>query len=214
MKLLFTITGLNFEKRYKKIYKNYKLPFVLSCNAFGSASSSMMSYFELEDTKKVIMLSIISDDLLDDILLDVNKITNEPGSGIAFSTPISGGPKYLVDLVKDSDAGDEKLVKKCDYSLIITIATTGYAQMVMDVVKKCGGNGGTLVNGRGLGSNEAVKFLGVSIEPEKDIILNVVKDEIKNKVMEAIIEVCGINTPGKGVCFSLPIDKVAGFSEK
>ena len=56
--------------------------------------------------------------------------------------------------------------------------------------------------------------MGVSIEPEKDIVLNVVKDNIKNKVMETIIEVCGINTSGKGVCFSLPIDKVAGFSEK
>ena len=76
------------------------------------------------------------------------------------------------------------------------------------------GSGGTLINGRGLGSSEAVKFLGVSIEPEKDIVLNVVKDNIKNKVMETIIEVCGINTSVKGVCFSLPIDKVAGFSEK
>lgn len=214
MKLLFTITSLNFEKKYKKIYKNYKLPFILSFNAFGSASTSMMSYFEIEDIKKIVMVSIISDEILDNILIDVNKITNEPGSGISFSLPISGGPKYLQNLVKEIRVGDEKLVKTCEYSLIITITTNGYAQTVMDAVKKSGGSGGTVISGRGLGSNEAIKFLGVSIEPEKDIVLNVVKDDIKLNVMEAITSSCGISTPGKGVSFSLPIDKVAGFSEK
>jgi len=213
MKLLFTITSVKYEKKYKKIYKNYKLPFVISLNCYGSASKSMMSYFEIDDIKKILMLSIVSDDMLDDILIDINKITNIPGSGIAFSTPINSGPKYLEKIVTNNKKGDEVVVKTCEYSLIVTIVSSGYAQTVMDEAKKCGASGGTLINGRGLGSNEAIKFLGVSIEPEKDIVLNVVKNDIKNKVMQCIVESCGINTPGKGVSFSLPIDKVVGFGE-
>lgn len=214
MKLLFTITSQNYEKKFKKLYKNYKIPFLLSINCYGSASKSMMSYFEIEDIKKIIMLSIISDDILDNILVECDKITNKPGSGIVFSTPISAGPKYLDKLVKTNNLkGDEKLLKTNEYSLIITISTSGYAQTIMEQAKKAGAQGGTLINGRGMGSNEAIKFLGVSIEPEKDIVLNVVKTEIKNEVMKNIVDACGINTPGKGVSFSLPLDKTVGFNE-
>jgi len=214
VKLLFTVTSPNYEKKFKKIYKNYKLPFVLSLNGFGTASKSMMSYFELDEIKKTVIFSLVADDILDNVLNSVNKITNEPGSGIIFSVPISGGPKYLEEVVKQTKKrGDVHIVKNEEYSLVITIASEGYAQTIMDCAKKCGASGGTLINGHGMGSNEAVKFLGVSIEPEKDIVLNVVKNSIKNNVMESIIKTCGINTPGKGVTFSLPIDKAVGFGD-
>ena len=172
-----------------------------------------MSYFELEEIEKKVMISITSDDSLDSILNSINKVTTNPGSGIAFSIPISGGPKYLENLIKVNKGGSEYIVKREEYSLIITIVSSGYAKEIMNCVKKCGASGGTLINGHGMGSKEAVKFLGVSIEPEKDVVLNVVKTSIKGKVLESIVKVCGINTPGKGITFSLPIDKAVGFGE-
>ena len=65
----------------------------------------------------------------------------------------------------------------------------------------------------GMGGEEAQKFLGISIQPEKDIILIVVRREEKNKVMKAIAEAAGINTQGKGIIFSLPVDSAIGLSE-
>ena len=37
--------------------------------------------------------------------------------------------------------------------------------------------------------------------------------EEKNKVMKAIAEAAGINTQGKGIIFSLPVDSAIGLSE-
>ena len=51
----------------------------------------------------------------------------------------------------------------------------------------------------------------MTVEPEKDILLIVCKDEDKNKIMEAILEKYGANTEARGLCISLPIDNVIGI---
>ena len=64
-----------------------------------------------------------------------------------------------------------------------------------------------------MGAEEAQKFLGIAIQPEKEIILNVVQRDEKNKVMSAIAEAAGINTQGRGIIFSLPVDYAIGLSK-
>ena len=58
------------------------------------------------------------------------------------------------------------------------------------------------------------KLFGFEIEPGREIILNVVDKEIKNKVMEEITKTVSIKTPGKGICISLPVDSAIGISDK
>ena len=105
--------------------------------------------------------------------------------------------------------------KKCEheYELIITIITRGYFQDVKTAALAAGARGGTLIHALGMGAEEAQKFLGIAIQPEKEIILNVVKREDKNKVMSAIAESSGINTQGRGIIFSLPVDCVMGLNK-
>ena len=100
---------------------------------------------------------------------------------------------------------------KLSYHLIITIVTEGYLEKVMSAAKKAGSSGGTALKGRGLSDNRPAKILGFNIEPEKDIILNIVSEKDKNKVMEAITKEVGIKTRGRGVCFSLPVEEAIGF---
>ena len=64
-----------------------------------------------------------------------------------------------------------------------------------------------------MGGDEAQKFLGIAIQPEKEIILNVVRREEKNGVMSAIAEAAGINTQGRGIIFSLPVDHAMGLAK-
>ena len=95
--------------------------------------------------------------------------------------------------------------------LIITIASEGYAEEVMNAAKKAGATGGTTLNGRGLETDKIIKFLGISIEPEKDVVLILADEDIKNKIMDSILESCGLKTMGRGTCFSLPVSHVVGL---
>ena len=108
----------------------------------------------------------------------------------------------------------EKKNKNENYHLIVTVATEGYAEQVMNTAKNAGAGGGTLIRGRRLDqTNSKRQFLGFSIEPEKDVILIVAKDKIKNKIMNAIVKETGLKTKGGGIVFSMPISDAVGIHE-
>ena len=103
---------------------------------------------------------------------------------------------------------------KINFYLIITIVSEGYLEQVMTAAKRAGSSGGTAIKGRGLAGKEAVKILGFNIEQEKDIVLNIVSEQDKTKVMQEITKEVGIKTKGKGVCIALPIDATVGIDDK
>ena len=53
--------------------------------------------------------------------------------------------------------------------------------------------------------------MDISIEPEKELVLNIVPKKIKRQVMESITRYCGIKTDARGVLISMPIDNVIGL---
>ena len=55
--------------------------------------------------------------------------------------------------------------------------------------------------------------MDLTIEPEKDIVLTIVKKDIKQAVMERITKECGIKTESRGILFSIPLDNVIGLHE-
>ena len=103
-------------------------------------------------------------------------------------------------------------MEKTNKHLIITIANEGFAETVMNAAKKVGAGGGTTINGRGLETEKIVKFLGISIEPEKDIVLIITDEDKKTPIMNEIVESCGLKTPGAGICFSIPVENVVGLN--
>jgi nitrogen regulatory protein PII len=104
------------------------------------------------------------------------------------------------------------LTSKEAYHLIITIVNSGFFDQVMEAAKKAGARGGTVVHARGLGSKEAKKYLGITIQPEKDLILILTPKEKKLAIMESIMHEVGLNTAGNGICFSLPVDSAMGIN--
>lgn len=97
------------------------------------------------------------------------------------------------------------------YELIVTIVNRGFTDDVMDAARSQGAGGGTVLHARGSGIHEAEKFFGVSIQPEKEIVLVVVQRARKQAVMQAICTAAGLFTEGRGMSFSLPVDEVAGI---
>jgi nitrogen regulatory protein PII len=100
--------------------------------------------------------------------------------------------------------------KNTDYSLIITIVNRGYSDQVMDAAKEQGARGGTVIYARGTGIHETEKFLNISIQPEKEMVLIVVSRESVRDVTHAILEKAGLRTEGRGISFTLPVTDVVG----
>ncbi len=97
-----------------------------------------------------------------------------------------------------------------EYDLIITVVNRGFADSAVEAAKKAGAQGGTIFYARGTGIHEVEKFFGISVQPEKEVILNLVKHQLTKKIMHAIVEEAGLFTPGRGLSFSLPVEDVVG----
>lgn len=103
-------------------------------------------------------------------------------------------------------------MEKREYDLILTIVNRGFADQVVDAARKAGAHGGTVFYARGTGIHEIEKFFAISIQPEKEVVMIVVKHKETQAIMHAIVEAAGLNTEGKGLAFSLPIADVAGIT--
>ncbi len=97
------------------------------------------------------------------------------------------------------------------YELIVTIVNKGGAEKAVEASKKAGAQGGTIVFARGTGNHEQVKLFGITIEPEKELVLTLVDRKKTAKVLDAIVEEVDLNQPGKGIAFVLNVEKVAGI---
>ncbi len=97
-------------------------------------------------------------------------------------------------------------------ALIVTIVRKGWGSTVLEASVKAGARGGTVLFGRGAGINEQEKIFGMSIEPEKEILLTIVDRSQVDAVLAAVVEAGELNETGRGIAFVLPVDRVAGVA--
>ena len=215
IKLLCLILDEGFHKKANNVLNRLGIKFKTVSTASGTASPSILDYFGLAESRKELFLAIIPENLKYKVLEKVNNAIHldKEGTGIGFVLPISSSNKFLsesfnkIDMVGD----DDNMAKVKKYHLIITIVYEGYLEKVMTAAKRAGCNGGTVMKGRSLSDVIPTKILGFNIEQERDVVLNIVEDKDKTKVMEEISKDCGIKTTGKGICFSIPIEATMGL---
>ena len=99
-----------------------------------------------------------------------------------------------------------------EYEVILVIVNAGFADDVMSAARECGAKGGTVINARGTAKEEAEKAYGIVIAPEKEIVLILVDKDVKEPILHAVYKKVGLNTPGQGIAFSLPVDDVIGLT--
>lgn len=100
------------------------------------------------------------------------------------------------------------------YEVIFCVVNAGYSSLVMDAAKAEGAGGGTVLHARGTANKEAEKYFNITIQPEKDIVMILVPVGIKEAVLHALYRNVGLNTPGQGIAFSMPVENVVGLSER
>ena len=93
------------------------------------------------------------------------------------------------------------------FQLLVCIVNAGFSQNVMEAARAAGARGGSIIRGRGSANPEAEEFFNISIQPDKEIILILVTDDIKDTVMAAVFKNSGLSTDGQGIAFSIPVER-------
>ncbi|OEF98190.1 P-II family nitrogen regulator [Desulfuribacillus alkaliarsenatis] len=98
-----------------------------------------------------------------------------------------------------------------NHKLLVTIVKKGIASKIVKASKEAGAEGGTIILGKGTGIHEKHTFLGIPIEPEKEITLTLVSEDKVDIVLQAIEKAGKLDKPGTGVGFVIDAKKLAGI---
>jgi hypothetical protein len=83
----------------------------------------------------------------------------------------------------------------------------------MEAARAAKATGGTVFHARRVGLKEAETFFGVTIQPEKEVVMILAKRSYKQEIMQSITAKSGLQTEAKTVVFSLPVNDVIGLAD-
>lgn len=177
----------------------------------GTVNSSILSILGLNESRKEIILMGIEDRLDKDIH---NKLVEKlhfdrPHHGIVFSIPLKKiiGIEFGEHNLKPKKEGELEL----EYEAIFTIVNRGMADEVIRAASKAGSTGGTIIHGRGSGTETTAKLFNLEIEPEKDIILILSNVEKTDLIVDSIRNTINTDQEGSGIIFVLDVVHATGL---
>lgn len=224
LKLMFFIVDWQRANVIYDVFVEEKVRFHFIMKARGTANSEVLDLLGIGAGDKAVVLCLEQVVGVSVLLKEVRKKLglNSPGAGIAFTVPLSAINDPALLVFKQSIHKNEKIATeqgqggnmegKFSHDLIVCIVNQGYSDEVMNTAREAGASGGTVLNARGQAHEGAVKFFGISVQDEKELIIILTSREKKLSIMRAVCEAHGLNTKAQGIVFSLPVDDVMGLS--
>lgn len=224
-RVLLLITTPKLAEKAAELFELGRLPIQYRFHGQGTASSEIMETLGLGSVDKIILLSMMPRLFAERMLKKLRKELHlgSSNSGVAVTIPISGGNGKLIRLLESLEqVGGEAsptLLERSGmfmsgsngYVMILTIVDQGFSEEVMSAARPAGAAGGTVFNSRRLVNEETMKFWGMNVQQEREIVAIIAEAENKVPIMQAINERCGIHSEAKGVVLSMPVDRVMGM---
>lgn len=211
------------EKLLRKSMDTADCPLAFQALCKGTASREMLRYLGLGHSRRLLSLILVPRNRAQEIMHHLNRdlVFLKRGGGICFSIPVVSAQYALVQSVchqqnmssfhRRTSPGDKDMKEAFPYCLILVAAEYGCSDDIVQAACKAGARGGTVIKGRKRGMEEVIEFLGLKLQAEQEITLILVNREIKNEVMNAINQVCGIATPAHGLIVAVPVEEVMGL---
>ena len=202
------------------IFEKKNIRFHFIARARGTASSDILDLLGIGSAEKAVVMCLEQDIGISALMREAARKLglHNPGAGIAFTLPLSGINQPILQVFKESigknftsETEAENMGSEIKFDLIISVVNQGYSDEFMVLARKAGAGGGTVINARGIAHQGPVKFFGISVQDEKEIIAILSTRERKAPIMQAVSQAFGISSQAEGIIFSLPVDSVAGL---
>ena len=214
MNFVISIVNTAMAPRMNAIMQSLEMPLSIELLGRGTATKSVLDLLGLSAREYHIIMTIADSERTERLIDEArrNLYIDAPGQGIIVATPIKsvGGGKTLANLSGGRPAEGAPDINY-NYEIVLVIANEGHTDTVMEAAREAGARGGTVLHGKGTGSQESAKFFGVSIASEKEVVLIVAKSSEKAAIKKSVIDKAGTQTDAGAVVMSLPVSAVAGF---
>lgn len=196
MQFLRIILPRGKGSKFMKILKDYGATAIGCFYGEGSAPNEILNALAIDKTKKEIVTALIEEESVIKVIGKISEKLKAVNSAVAFSTSLEGE-------------------NNMDYVCLYVIVDRHQGQKAIHIAQEHGARGATVIHGRGSGEEVKSKlFLNMNIEPEKDLVIMLIKKDLVDTIQKEIYEQMDLRSQGKGIIYSLPVNHVAGLVEQ
>lgn len=177
----------------------------------GTAENHILRLLCLGDSAKELVFTLAPAAVMDNICtaLRTDSRLAKKAPGIGFVLDVPGILRHVIPGMTPQPSSlstGESMSSTASHQLICVIVNRGYADEVMQTAREAGARGGTIVNARGTGREEDVKFFGITIVPEKEFLLILAEKDAAPAILDSIRKTPCLNEPGIGIAFCLDVE--------
>ncbi len=224
LRLALSITDAKMEKKFIPFLEREGFSPQFQCYGQGTAGSELLNICGLGGSDRILTMWVLPKGKVSGLFLKMKEELQlqKRGRGIAVSIPLLGVQKCLAEYIgrKEGQTAEAmgkqegcKMTEEARYCMIMVTVEQGFSEEVMDTAREEGASGGTIIRGRHRGLDGAIRFWGITLQEEQEILLIVVPREKKLDVMSAISREHGLKTPAHGLVLSIPVDEVMGLEQ-
>lgn len=180
----------------------------------GTAPSTILHLLGFGEKAKDIALIVVEDEkatAVKDAILTAAR-QKKPRNGALFTIEVGTFEKSGKRDTSHLE-GDGKMNGTGQSQLITIIVNKGLAEDAMAAARKAGAKGGTILDGTGTAKEDDATFFGVSLVPEKEILIIHVEADKADAVYEAIRSLPCFDEKGVGIAFRMPVQDFTTLGE-
>ncbi len=204
------------------IFQKEHVHFHFICKGRGTASSEILNLLGIGSSEKAVVFCLEPDFKVNSLFRKASKKLglHNHGTGIAFTVPLSGinypiAQVFSEELQTEHKNKNEKengqMQSNAKFDLILAVVNHGYSDELMSAAREAGATGGTIINARSIAHEGIIKFFGISVQAEREIVTILASRETKAEIMQAISRSYGLQSDAKGIVFSLPVGSITGL---
>ncbi|MDU3176746.1 transcriptional regulator [Anaerococcus sp.] len=201
MQLLRAILPRGKGSEFMKTIKDDGAIVITCYYGYGSAGESIQSKLKVNKIKKEIVMAILDDENAKIAMDELEEKLVKINTGVAFTSQL----EYK---------GESNLQNESNYQALYVIVDRHEGQKAVAIAQENGAKGATLIHGRGSAKEVKSILLNMNVEPEKDIVIMLVKNDIAENIKDAIYDKMNLDKENKGIIYSLPVMEVRGLVEQ
>ncbi|MBO7148446.1 MAG: hypothetical protein J6V93_01170 [Clostridia bacterium] len=212
--VLLSIVERDKGKKLINYLESINIRLNLQCVGYGTAPTEMMDIFGLGTKDKDIIISIGAESIIKDMMANFGEAfeSHAKYGGLMIVLKSSAANRIMSELLnRESGATFEKgtgsMKNEHHNNLILISVNEGYSDSVMQVAKKAGATGGTVIKGR-LADTEMFEQISDSqVDGDREILCILAPFNTSKQIMEDVNAQYGTTSEANGLIVAIPTEK-------
>lgn len=214
---LVTIVDRSKAVTALQIYREHSAAVSLVMRGHGTANNQIMAMLGLDEPEKDVIFSLAGARTCAEIFaaLDEKMHISRPGTAIAFTIALSGISRAGAAMISSDlpESKEEKhMEEKQRIEMIALVVDGDSTDLVVRAAREAGSRGGTVIKAREVSAQtQEMKIFGMTVQPEKEIILMLVPEEKRAAIFKAACGAAFEHTGEHPVALTMPVSETAGL---